>query len=209
MQIKTSLAAAIVILALSWTTGAAAEQQQNTSGDATASENESFSPFVDAKGNITRPQSFREDWVHIGSWFVGKDDQASGPGVHDVYADPSAVKAFQADGKWPDGAVLVKEIRGIKEGPKTTGHAQWAGDIGVWFVMVRDRQNRFPDNTAWGEGWGWALFTPDSPNTSTTDNWKGEGFNNCFGCHVPAKDTEWVFIEGYPTVRDAAKYDTQ
>ena len=66
MQTKTSLAATIVILALSWAPGAVAEQQQSTSRDATASTKQSFSPFVDAKGNITRPQSFREDWVHIG-----------------------------------------------------------------------------------------------------------------------------------------------
>ena len=126
--------------------------------------------------------------------------------MHDVYAEPSAVEGFRKTGQWPDGTTLVKEISGIREGQKTTGFAQWAGEAGVWFVMVRDRQNRFPENKAWGEGWGWALFTKDSPETTTTTNWKGEGFNNCFGCHIPAKDTEWVFIEGYPAVRDSANY---
>lgn len=169
-------------------------------------ESASFSPYVDDKGNISRPENFRQDWVHLGSWLVKNDEHASGPGVHDVYANPESVKGFKAKGQWPDGTVLVKEIRGIEEKKLTTGNAQWAGDPAVWFVMVRDRQNRFPDNTAWGEGWGWALYEAKAPEKNITTTWKGEGFNNCFGCHVPAKNTEWVYIDGYPTVRDAAKY---
>lgn len=165
-----------------------------------------FSPYVDAQGNISRPKDFRENWVHLGTWLVKNDEHAKGPGVHDVYATPEAVKAFKKNGQWPDGAVLVKQISSIEEGSRTTGTAQWAGDTGVWFVMVRDRKNRFPDNKAWGAGWGWALFKADAPDKNTTTTWKGKGFNNCFGCHIPAKSTEWVYIEGYPTVRDSAKY---
>lgn len=165
-----------------------------------------FSAYVDGEGNISRPEDFRERWVHLGTWLVDDDEQASGPGVHDVYASPQAVAGFRKTGQWPDGAVLVKEIRGIEAARLTTGNARWAGQAGVWFVMVRDRENRFPDNPAWGEGWGWALFEAAAPGKNLTTTWKGEGFNNCFGCHVPARDTEWVYIDGYPTVRDAARY---
>lgn len=164
-----------------------------------------FSPWVDAQGTISKPRDYRTDWVHLGSWFVRADEEASGPGVHDVYADPAAVKGFLASGEWPDGATLVKEIHAIEEGSMTTGHAQWAGETGVWFVMVRDREQRFPDNAAWGEGWGWALFTQESPEQSVAESWQGEGLSNCRGCHLPAEDTGWVFIEGYPTLRDAAR----
>ena len=167
-----------------------------------------FSPYVDDRGQISRPTGFRDNWVHLGTWFVEDDQTASGPGVHDVYADPASVAAFRDNGQWPDGATLMKEIRAIRSETLTTGNAHWAGDVGVWFVMVRDRKNRFPDNKAWGEGWGWALFKADNPDKNVTTNWKGEGFNNCFGCHIPARDTEWVFIEGYPAVRDAARYAT-
>lgn len=187
---------------LPWAIGAE-DPQPASKGAETGSR---FSPYVDDEGEISRPKTFRRDWVHLGSWFVREDEQASGPGVHDVYTQPSTVERFLETGQWPDGAVLVKQISGIREETLTTGQAQWAGDTNVWFVMVRDRENRFPDNEAWAEGWGWALFTQDSPETSTTTTWKGEGFNNCFGCHLPAKDTEWVFIEGYPTVRGAANY---
>jgi len=166
----------------------------------------SFSKYVDADGNISRPEGYRDEWVHLGSWLVKKDQHARGPGVHDVYANPEAVAAFKENGQWPDGAVLVKEVRGIRSAAMTTGDAQWAGDIGVWFVMVRDRENRFPDNKIWGEGWGWALFKAKAPAKNVNSNWKKGDLDNCFGCHAPAKNTEWVYIEGYPTVRDSARY---
>lgn len=204
MRITTTLAFVLsALLAGTASSLAIAEEKQDNMAAAQSSQ---FSPYVDDKGTISRPSEFREKWVHIGSWFVRADEQASGPGVHDVYAEPSAVESFRKTGQWPDGATLIKEISSINEAHKTTGFAQWAGEVGIWFVMVRDRENRFPENAAWGEGWGWALFTKDSPETTTTTTWKGEGFNNCFGCHIPAKDTEWVFIEGYPPIRDAANY---
>ena len=174
--------------------------------DSSADDVASFSPYVDAEGVISRPVGFRDGWVHLGTWFVEDDEQAKGPGIHDVYAQREHVEGFRERGTWPDGSVLVKTVRGTRAGAKTTGNAHWAGDVEVWFVMVRDRENRFPENQAWGEGWGWALFEADAPMKNATTTWKGTGFNNCFGCHVPARGTEWVFIEGYPTLRDAARY---
>ena len=164
---------------------------------------DTFSTYVDAKGLISRPTGFREDWTHLGSWYVTSEGMSSGASIHDVYATPASIKAFKQTGEWPDGSVLVKTVSDTKTQQMTTGHARSAQDIGVWFVMVRDRHDRFPANEAWGEGWGWALFTAESPDKNLTTNWKGTGFNNCFGCHVPAKETDWVYIDGYPTVRDS------
>lgn len=172
-------------------------------------ENNYFSMYVDEAGNIKRPLNFREEWTHLGTWFVEDNEMASGPGVHDVYAPPESVKAFKKNGQWPDGAIIVKTVSSIEQKLMTTGNAQWAGEINVWFVMVRDRKNRFPNNEAWDEGWGWALFTSDNPEKNLTTNWKGTGFNNCFGCHIPAKNTEWVYIDGYPTIRNTTKYTDQ
>ncbi len=165
-----------------------------------------LSSYVDTRGNISRPDSFREDWTHLGSWYVTSEGMSDGATLHDVYATPESVASFKETGEWPDGTVLVKAVSNTTTQQLTTGNAQSAKDINVWFVMIRDRHNRFPNNKAWGEGWGWALFTSDDPNKNLTTDWKGTGFNNCFGCHVPAKETEWVYINGYPTVRDAQKY---
>jgi len=41
------------------------------------------------------------------------DSKAPGHGFHDFYTQPQAVEAFLMNGAFPDGMVLVKEIRKI------------------------------------------------------------------------------------------------
>ncbi|MAA65589.1 MAG: cytochrome C [Alteromonadaceae bacterium] len=198
---KTTILTAVLTGTLAGIVPLAGNADQHA-GDALTQTVDAFSTLVDDEGNISRPHGYRQNYSHLGSWFVKDDENASGPGVHDVYANPAAVTAYRKTGEWPDGTVLVKEVNGIEKGQKTTGMARWAGETGVWFVMIKDSKNRFPDNAAWGGGWGWALFDQDSPETSLTKTWKGDGFNNCYGCHLPAKKTDWVYVEGYPTLKN-------
>lgn len=166
-----------------------------------------YGTIVDQSGNITLPKDYRNNWSHIGSWLIA-DPKASGHGFHDVYMQPSTVRHYRKTGQFPDGAVIVKEVRKIEAGIKTTGQAQWAGDINIWFVMVKDNKGRFNDNPHWSEGWGWALFENRALTKSNDPKRKGPETNvskgfapSCQGCHTPAKDNNWVFIEGYPTLK--------
>lgn len=154
-----------------------------------------FSPYVDDQGAIERPRDYRMKWVHLGSWVV-PGENAPGYGFHDVYTQPDAAQAFRENGVFPDGAVLVKEIRTVETADMTTGTASWAGDPAVWFVMVKDRKNRFPGNPIWGEGWGWALFKSDNPEKNVASNFR----KDCLPCHMPAKENDWVYLRGYPTL---------
>jgi len=46
-------------------------------------------------------------------------------------------------------------------------------------------------------GWGWALFDgKDRTKTKTTD-YKAD----CLACHVPVKNSDWVYVNGYPVLR--------
>lgn len=154
-----------------------------------------FREYVDAEGNISLPVDIRSNWVHLGSWVVNEEG-APGAGFHDVYTQPEAAQAYRDTGEFADGTVLVKEIRTIESGAKTTGPALWAGEPQVWFVMVRDNQGRF-DGPHWGEGWGWGLYKADNPFLNVSESFEA----TCKGCHVPAQQTDWVFIEGYPTLK--------
>lgn len=153
-----------------------------------------FSPYVDSKGAISLPEGFRRDWAHMGTVLVAGDRQT---GFHDVYTQKSTIEAYRESGKFPDGAVLVKEVRSITSGKLTTGDSSWGGDIDHWFVMVEDRKGRFPDNLIWGDGWGWGLFKADEPQKNTTTNFRV----SCLGCHIPAKADDWVYVDSYPTLR--------
>ena len=151
------------------------------------------SKFVDEKGNITFPDDYRARWSHLGSWVV-QEGKAEEYGFHDVYAEPDAVVEYRKTGKWPDGAMIVKESRAMRGGKLTTGDARWAGDVVVWFVMVKDSKKSFPDNPNWGRGWGWGLYSIDDPKKNISTNYK----KDCINCHIPAQDTDWIFVEGYP-----------
>ncbi|NTV43045.1 MAG: cytochrome P460 family protein [Syntrophobacteraceae bacterium] len=155
-----------------------------------------FSTHVDAQGGIRKPSEYRSSWVHLGSWVV-LDEKAPGYGFHDVYTQPATVKAFKATGKFPDGAILIKEIRKVNSGLKTTGQANWGADVAVWFVMVKDMKGRFRNHPNWGDGWGWALYEAKDPSRNISSDYK----TDCLPCHVPAKNTDWVFMDGYPTLR--------
>jgi hypothetical protein len=159
---------------------------------------ETMSRYVDDKGGITLPTDFREKWSYLGAWVVtGKksDDE-----IHEVFTQPDTIVEYRKTGKFPDGAVLVKEIRTIKSGAMTTGpKVLWAGDNKIWFVMIKDSKGRFADNPNWGDGWGWALYKAGDPATNVSTNYK----RDCITCHIPAKKTDWVYIQGYPTLIDS------
>lgn len=159
---------------------------------------ETFSPYVDAKGRISLPRDYRATWTFLGAWSIAGDEAAGGAKeLHTVYAQPQAVAAYRATGQWPDGAVLVKEVRATVTAPLTTGTASRAGDIAVVFVMVKDAKGRFRDNPLWGNGWGWALFKAPDLATQVATDFR----NDCLACHVPARQTDWIYVDGYPVLR--------
>jgi len=152
-----------------------------------------FSPYVDANGNISFPDGFRTSMVHLGSWFV---PEGGASGFHDVYTEKESVEAYRRNGKFPDGATLVKELRASRSGNFTTGQgvSYATSELKQWFVMIKDSKNRFAGNPLWGEGWGWALFKPQDSSKNVASNFQ----TDCLGCHVPAKDRDWVYTEAYP-----------
>ena len=154
-----------------------------------------FSPYVDNSGNISLPKDFRKNMTHLGSWFV---PEGGASGFHDVYTEAGNVRIYRETGKFPDGATLVKELRVSTAADYTTGkNVSYATNtVKQWFVMIKDTQGRFKNNPVWGDGWGWALIKPDNTQKSVTTNYRTE----CLACHMPAKNTDWVYIEAYPTL---------
>jgi hypothetical protein len=155
-------------------------------------------PFVDSDGTIHFPGRVRDndDWVHLGSWGSG-DLNSADPGHHDVYTQRESLQAYIENGKFPDGAVIVKEVRKIESGFMTTGPITWAGDEVLWFVLIKDEKGRFPGNDNWGEGWGWGLFNAGATDKNASTNFRA----TCLGCHIPARETDWIYVQGYPRLR--------
>jgi hypothetical protein len=150
--------------------------------------------LVDKAGNIRKPADYRDRYQALGTFSVV--DLNGGTQLHNTYASPETAEYYRKTGKFADGAVLVKEVFGTDHAKMTTGDAHWASGTKVWFVMIKDEKGRYPDNPLWGDGWGWALFQSDAPDKQVATDYK----KDCLGCHVPAKTTDWVYVQGYPVL---------
>lgn len=164
---------------------------------ADVAEEQEFSPYVTSDGTIRVPEDYRSEFVFLGTWSIAGDEPGGGAKeLHTVYAQRTAVESYRRTGEFPDGTVLVKELFGTETGELTTGHVSRARQTTGWFVMVKDSQGRFPDNPLWGRGWGWSFFEAGSPDATVSTDYR----TDCLGCHVPAQRTDWVYVEGYPTL---------
>jgi hypothetical protein len=149
--------------------------------------------LVDATGNIRRPQDYRDRYQVLGVYTVL---DPKGNEMHYTYASPGTAEFYRKNKKFADGTVLVKEVRATNHARLTTGDAHWAQGTKVWFVMIKDDKGRFPNNPLWGNGWGWALFKSDAPDTQIATDFK----KDCLGCHIPAQETDWIYVRGYPVL---------
>ncbi len=157
---------------------------------------ENFSPYVTKEGGISLPADYREKFLHLGTWAVATKPGEPVDELHGVYGRPEDVHAYRRDGKFPDGAVLVKDVTRVDSEKLTTGQATRATDIKIWFVMIKDAKGRFPKNDLWGDGWGWALYEAKDPKRNVATDYKFD----CKICHIPAKKDDWVYIRGYPVL---------
>jgi Cytochrome P460 len=47
-----------------------------------------------------------------------------------------------------------------------------------------------------GDRWGWALFKSDGPDKQVATDYE----KDCLACHIPARSTEWVYVQGFPVL---------
>jgi hypothetical protein len=168
-----------------------------------------FDGAVDAKGNLHVPDGYRTGFQYLGAWAAAKEQGQGSEELHVVYASPGTIEAFRKDGRFPDGAVLVKEVHRASTAAMTTGTISHADTLRGWFVMVRDSKGRHPANDVWGDGWGWGWFdatAPGKPSRSlpTKDGVPMPTFNfreNCQACHAPAQASDWIYTQGYPPLK--------
>jgi hypothetical protein len=157
----------------------------------------SAAEVVDAQGHLRVPTDYQTVYQALGSWAVAADQGQGSKEMHSVYASPGAIDAYRKSGHFPDDTVLVKEVFETATGDMTTGTVSHADKLKGWFVMVKDSKNSHPGNPLWGDGWGWSWFDADKPLKTTSTDYKAD----CQGCHIPAKSTDWIYVNGYPVLR--------
>ncbi len=168
-----------------------------------------FAPNVNQNtGAISVPEDYTL-WPTLGTWTHAKIDGGA-TNIHEyhvVYTQPETIEYYQKKRRFPDGAVLVKELLHAETMSMTTGPAVGhATTIKGFFVLVRDTKGRFKNSPLWGDGWGWSFFNADDRVNTISKDYKVD----CIPCHVPAKelaprnaqkDDKWIFSFGYPVLR--------
>jgi hypothetical protein len=133
-----------------------------------------------APNGITLPENY-QDWRMIGS-----SSRIDNNTLRVILGNDIAIAAARAGNTnpWPDGAILGKLVW------KDTTHTAWEKAVVPGeFVHA---EFMFKDARKWSEtgGWGFARWT----GLEQQPYGKDAGFvNECFGCHTPVKDNDYVF----------------
>jgi hypothetical protein len=161
---------------------------------AAAPEEKSPLPQYDSKGNLLRPEDYRE-WMFLSAGYGMNYSPA--PGSHEmftnVFVQRWAYQDFLQSGKWPEQTAFVIDERAAqsKGSINQTGHFQT--DLMGLAVEVKD-SSRSPEK--------WAYYGFDSDYKSAEAMPKG---NPCWSCHEEHAAVEHTFVQFYPTLKPIAK----
>jgi len=152
----------------------------------------------DAEGHMLFPADYRE-WVFVttghGMSYNPQANAAADPPFDNVFVNRAAYRSFLQNGTWPEGTVLVLEIRsGISHGSILRGGSfQQGAPMGIE-VHTKDTA-RFG-----GDGWAFFGFNPaGQPSTMIPRE------ANCYSCHEATTAVDRTFVQFYPTLLPIAR----
>ena len=128
-----------------------------------------------AADKVSLPKGF-EKWEKSKAR-VEPDKKSMFYGIHYIYVDKKAIKAYKAGGAYPEGSTFVAVNYAIKQ----EGGKPVAGKKTMIVLMKKDKTQQ-----ATG-GWQFAGFTPDGKPSGL------DPAKDCFGCHEKdAKDRGYI-----------------
>ena len=154
---------------------------------------------VEAEAVLQVPAvDYRKDWVQLGTFSVLADKPAAGAKeFHVVYTARQNVDEYRETGRFPDGAVLLKDVFNTRTEALTTGTSSYAGDLVGRFLMIKDGTGKLGAGPRFGDGWGWAFYEGAETRRTVTTDYKID----CLSCHEPARGQDLLYIQGYPLLR--------
>ena len=143
------------------------------------------------------PEGYRS-WQHVKSVIAGpgsKGFATDGGKIYHFYANPAAVEGYR-DGKFPNGAILVRETLHAVPGQGASEGVLSEGDRTALDVMLKD-DTLFKDTA----GWGFETFNSKSERLAEKDR------AQCYACHSKQKDHDLVFTS-LRTINAGVPYPT-
>lgn len=148
-----------------------------------------------ADGKLLLPPDYRE-WAFLTSGIDMAYSEDGAPPLHsmfdNIFVPRDAYRAFLASGTWPDGTVLLMEIRGAGSNASINKRGQFqTAELMGFEAHVKDT-TRF-------EG-AWAFFGLDANNPGTEIPHTAA----CYSCHVQHGAVDTTFVQFYPTLLPVA-----
>lgn len=153
-------------------------------------------PHYTADGRLKLPEHYRE-WVFLSSGLnmrYTEHGDTQGRSIFDnVFAEPGAYREFMRTGLWPDGTVLLLEVRGGAEKGSINQRGRFQTDelVGIE-AHVKDKK-RFQG--------GWAFFPLTGPKAGQMVPMS----EDCYSCHQQHTAVDTTFVQFYPTLMEVAK----
>lgn len=153
------------------------------------------------KGELIRPGNYRE-WVFLSSGLgMTYGPSAPAPGARlrfdNVFVNPSAYREFLRTGGWPDGTVLILEIRESESKGSINRHGHYQANLVAVEANVKDSR-RF------AKSGGWAFFDLGSNSDARPVSAIPPG-NRCQECHTANGAVDSTFVQFYPDLAAVAK----
>jgi hypothetical protein len=136
--------------------------------------------------DLRLPASFR-NWYHVNTMVIDKGSplfEAMG-GMHNVYVDATGETALRNGEPYPDKTVFVVDLHEftVADGSYLEGPRKATA------IMLKDK-TKYAATGGWGFQ-AWAGGDPAKPMVT-------DPARQCFGCHQPRKDQDYVYSTYIP-----------
>ncbi len=157
--------------------------------------------LYNSSGELKFPAKYRE-WVWLGSGLgMTYGPAAPGPGVpkmfDNVFVNPEAYRAFLEKGVWPEGTVLVLEVRNSESQGSINQGGHYQTDLGAIEVEVKD--SKHPQGK-----WNFYDFRVSNGKPAVTAKAIGPN-SSCHQCHSKKGAVDNTFVQFYPTLYSKAR----
>ena len=151
-------------------------------------------PRYTADGHLLFPEHYR-DWVYLSSGFdmsYSPSMQSDRHNFDNVFVNPVAYQGFVATGHWPDGTVMVLEVRAARQHGSINRSGNFQGEPQGIEMHLRD-------SVRFGDRWVFASF--DRSRTGKLIPQSAD----CYACHAAHAAVDTTFVQFYPTLLQIAQ----